>query len=68
MNAGTLCGRKAALHEELVKRARDAQDQVFGDASVDAYVLVDSLRHLCDRIIAQLEAMAKETGGGGKGT
>ena len=51
-------GRMTRLHDELVLRARAAQDAVFADASVDRRVVLDSLKALGDRLIAQLEAMA----------
>jgi hypothetical protein len=36
-----------------------AQDAVFGDASVDRARVMESVRELAGRLVAQLEALAK---------
>ena len=48
---------KVTLHEELMVRAIAAQDTVFADVSVDEYLLLESLKKLNDRLVAQMEAV-----------
>lgn len=50
---------RPTVHDHLVSRAMAAQDAVFGDASVDRARVMESVRELAGRLVAQLEALAK---------